>query len=68
MSGKEIITTTKSTNSSLKILGICIAVATLAFAAIWIFKVSSNNLVFAGTLLLCPLLHIIMMRGGDHKH
>lgn len=67
MNGKELIAT-KSSNPTLKILGICIAVATLAFAAIWIFKVSPTNLLFAGTLLLCPLLHVFMMRGGDHKH
>ena len=67
MNGKSVITT-KNTNSALKILGICIVGVTLTFAAIWIFKVSPTNLVFAGTLLLCPLLHIFMMKGGDHKH
>lgn len=67
MNGKDVITT-KDINPTLKILGICIAVATLAFAAIWIFKVTPANLLFAGALLLCPLLHIFMMRGGDHKH
>ena len=51
-----------------KVLGICIAVATLAFVAIWIFKVTPTNLIFVGALLLCPLLHVFMMRGGDHKH
>lgn len=61
-------TDVKSTNSLTKILGICLLLATVAFAAIWIFKVSPTNLIFAGTLLLCPLLHIFMMRGGDHKH
>ena len=65
---EKVEVTTKNTNRTLKILGICIAVATVAFAVIWIFKVTPANLVFAGTLLLCPILHIFMMRGGDHKH
>jgi len=50
------------------VFGICIAFVILAFAAIWIFKVTPANLVFAGTLLLCPLLHIWMMKSGNHKH
>lgn len=67
MNGKDLITVKKS-NSSLKILGICLAVVTVIFVAIWIFKVSPTNLVFAGTLLLCPLLHVWMMKSGGHKH
>jgi len=67
MNGKNAITA-KGTNMTLKILGICIAIVTVTLAAIWIFKVTPANLVFAGTLLLCPLLHVFMMKGGDHKH
>ena len=62
------LTSAKSSNSLTKILGICLLVATVAFAAIWILKISPTSLLFAGTLLLCPLLHIFMMRGGEHKH
>ena len=67
MNGKDTVTA-KNTNSTLKILGICIAIVAIAFAAVWIFKVTPANLIFVGALLLCPLLHIFMMRGGDHKH
>ncbi len=58
---------TKS-NSIQKVLGICLALAALAFIAVAVLKVSPTNLVFAGGLLLCPLLHIWMMKDGGHKH
>ncbi len=40
----------------------------LALVAVFIFKVPMGTLLFAGALLACPLLHIWMMKGGDHKH
>ncbi|MEK7166744.1 MAG: hypothetical protein AAB874_08105 [Patescibacteria group bacterium] len=55
-------------NSAQKILGICLALATIAFIAIAVFKISPMNLVLAGSLLLCPLLHLWMMKDGSHKH
>ncbi len=59
----------KSTNfSSRKILGICLGVIVLAVVALTVFKVPLGTLFFAGVLLLCPLLHVFMMRDGGHKH
>lgn len=60
----------------MKILGICLGLITLAIVAIAVFKVPSATVFFAGALLLCPLLHVWMMRGehgrtmkdGGHKH
>lgn len=52
----------------MKILGICLGLITLAIVAVAVFKVPLGTLFFAGALLLCPLLHVWMMRNGGHKH
>lgn len=53
---------------SAKTVWVCIALGLMALAAVFIFKVSMGTLLFAGALLACPLVHIWMMRSGDHKH
>ena len=55
-------------NSTQKVLGICLIIAAFAFIAITFFKISPLNMLFAVSLLLFPLLHIWMMRSGNHKH
>ncbi|GEM_PF-1071976 len=57
-----------STLLSARTLGICLALAALAIAAVTIFKISLSTLGFAAILLVCPLLHVWMMRDGGHKH
>jgi hypothetical protein len=39
-----------------------------AVVAIWAFNVPVNTVLFVGLFLLCPLAHLFMMRGGEHKH
>lgn len=39
-----------------------------AVMAIWVFNVPVNTVLLVGALLLCPLGHLLMMRGGEHKH
>jgi len=51
-----------------KTLGICLALIVVAAVALTVFKVSVGTLFFAGVLLLCPLLHVWMMKDGGHKH
>lgn len=51
-----------------RVVGICLGVIALAVVAVTIFKVSMGTLFFAGALLLCPLLHVWMMKDGGHKH
>ena len=51
-----------------KTLGICLGLVMLAVVAITVFKVSFGTLFFAGALLLCPVMHIWMMKDGGHKH
>lgn len=52
---------------STKILFICIAVVAIAIIAVTVFKVSINSLFFIVALLACPLMHIFMMKGMNHK-
>lgn len=59
---------TKTKNTALKWLGICLGVVALSLIAISVFKVSVGNLFFVGALLACPLMHIWMMKDGGHKH
>ena len=54
--------------NSKKILSICLGVIALGVIAIGVFKVPLGTLFFTGVLLLCPLLHVWMMKGGGHKH
>lgn len=53
--------------SSAKTLGICLGVIALAVVAVTICNVSVGILFFAGALLLCPLIHVWMMKDGGHK-
>jgi hypothetical protein len=39
-----------------------------AVVAVWVFNVPVNTVLIIGLLLLCPLAHLFMMRGGEHKH
>lgn len=49
-------------------LTICVALMAIAVTAVTVFKVSVNSLVFIAALLACPLMHVLMMKGGDHTH
>lgn len=53
---------------SAKNLSICLALLLVVFVAISVFRVPAGTLFWAGALLLCPLLHLFMMRDGGHKH
>lgn len=50
-----------------KLLLVCFAVFAIAIITITVFKVSVGNLFFFAVLLVCPLMHIFMMKGhGGH--
>ncbi len=40
----------------------CCLIPLAGLAAIWLFKLSANTMVYVGLMLLCPVLHFVMMR------
>ena len=41
---------------------LCLLIAVVGFAAIFIFKVPFSNILTFGVLLACPLMHFFMMK------
>ncbi len=47
----------------------CCLIPLAGFAAIYLFKIPANGVIYAGLMLLCPLLHLLLMKsmmGHDH--
>jgi hypothetical protein len=51
-----------------KMLLICGGLLAVAIIAVTVLKVSVGSLLYIGLFLMCPLMHIMMMGGGGHKH
>lgn len=58
----------KTSLISAKTFGICLAGVVIAIIAVTLFKVPVSVIGTAAILLACPLLHVLMMRSGNHKH
>ena len=50
----------------------CCLIPLAGLAAIWLFKLPVNSVVYFGLMLLCPVLHFVMMRDmfrpGSQNH
>ena len=46
----------------------CLMIAGAALSAVFIFKIPFTNVLFFSLFLVCPLMHLFMMKGMDHKH
>ena len=60
--------TNENTQKKTNWLLICLGVAVVIFIAVKVFAVPLTNVVYFGAILACPLMHILMMRNGGHKH
>lgn len=55
------------------IMILCCLIPIVAVAAISVLGVPGNSVLYFGLFLLCPLLHVVMMRGmmdrrGERQH
>jgi uncharacterized membrane protein len=54
---------------------LCCLIPLVGLAAISIFRIPANTVIYTGLALLCPVMHLLMMRimthhdhGGEHTH
>lgn len=66
--GHHVEARTQNQNAVAKWTFICVGVVIALIVAVKFFNVSVNTLAYGAVLLACPLMHILMMRGGNHKH
>lgn len=54
--------------SHLLLMLACCLIPLAGITAILLFQVPTSSVLYVGLLLLCPLLHVLMMRGMGHEH
>lgn len=49
------------------LMAVCLLVPAAALVAIFAFGVPTGSVLALGLLLICPLMHLLMMRGHAHQ-
>jgi hypothetical protein len=47
---------------------LCCLIPLAGIAAIYLFRIPTSSVLFVRLMLLCPVLHLFMMRGMGHDH
>jgi hypothetical protein len=54
--------------SHLLLMLLCCLIPLAGIAAIALFRVPASSVLYFGLVLLCPLMHLLMMRSMGHNH
>ena len=68
MRGTEILGGRPMKKSHLGLMLLCCLVPLAGIAAILLFRVPVSSVLYFGLVLLCPLMHLFMMRTMRHDH